>query len=77
MSDIRQQLASIVSSETCASVTLLLDDWAFEDLRIDSLDRLSIACEIEEKFGGELPQGAEDNWQCLSDVEATVQAVFA
>lgn len=42
------------------------------DLLMDSLDRQSLACEIEEEFGIEVPDDEVTSWCTLEQVTATV-----
>lgn len=48
-----------------------------EDLRFDSLDRQSLACELDMEFGIEIPDDDLVSWTTLGDVIATVDRLLA
>lgn len=47
------------------------------DAIADSLDRVSIAMDLEETFGIDLPTVVVNRWRTVGDVEASLRAVLA
>lgn len=56
----------------CLAPTARLD----EDLAMDSLDRQSLACELDVAFGIEIPDDDIALWQTVADVARTVDRLL-
>lgn len=47
-----------------------------DDLHLDNLDRLTIACAIDEDLAIEIPDAAITEWETVADVVATADRLF-
>ncbi len=50
----------------------IIPDAELADLRVDALDRVTFACELDEEWSIEISDTELEGWQTLADLAATV-----
>jgi len=71
------RVTAIVGRHTMPQVAVHPAARLCEDLTLDSLSRVSIACDCDEAFQIALPDDAVAEWQTLADVARAVDALRA
>ena len=77
--DTLAQVIRRITETTHAALSYKVGAQAYlkEDLLIDQLDRLTIACALDEDLGIEIPDADLTEWETVADVAATVARLAA
>jgi acyl carrier protein len=67
---VRAVVSAYVEDRLLASLN---EDANLSDLKVDPLDRLGIACALDEEFLIEIPDEDEEGWKTVGDVLETIQ----
>lgn len=65
------RLGMVADAPAGMEVTVGMDLWA--DLGLDSLARIELAIELEEEFGVEVMEDAEEDWHTVGDIWTWIQ----
>lgn len=78
MNEIAQEcIALIAKQKSIAPESITLDSALVEDLGLDSLDRVSIAFDLEEKFEIEIPESSLESIKTVQDMVAGIEQAVA
>ncbi|HEX4038911.1 MAG TPA: acyl carrier protein [Acidobacteriaceae bacterium] len=78
MNDVAKEcIALIARQKSIAPETIALESVLVEDLGLDSLDRVSIAFDLEEKYEIEIPESRLDQIKTVQDMVAGIEQAVA
>jgi len=78
MNDVAQEcIALIAKQKSIPPETITMESALVEDLGLDSLDRVSIAFDLEEKYEIEIPESRLDQIRTVEDIVAGVEQAVA
>ena len=78
MNDVAQEcIALIAKQKSIPPETITMESALVEDLGLDSLDRVSIAFDLEEKYEIEIPESRLDQIRTVEDMVAGVEQAVA
>lgn len=69
--------ATIEAHHICWRAPEIEEESSLEDIGFDHLDRMTLACRIDEHFDIYLPDEAIAGWERVADVIASVEALLA
>lgn len=71
---IEQDIRTIITNAVVGfDNNLMKNDSLFIDVGLDSLDLATVLLEVQEKFGAELPEGQEDDFDTLGKLISFVE----
>ncbi|MGB7134488.1 MAG: acyl carrier protein [Acidobacteriaceae bacterium] len=78
MNDVAQEcIALIAKQKSIPPGTITLDSVLVEDLGLDSLDRVSIAFDLEEKYEIEIPESRLEEIRTVQDMVSGIERAVA
>ena len=78
MNDIAQEcIALIAKQKSIPPESITLESALAEDLGLDSLDRVSIAFDLEEKFEIEIPESQLEHIKTVQDMVSGIEQALA
>ncbi|MGA8108802.1 MAG: acyl carrier protein [Acidobacteriaceae bacterium] len=78
MNDVAQEcIALIAKQKSIPPGTITLDSVLVEDLGLDSLDRVSIAFDLEEKYEIEIPESRLEEIRTVQDMVSGIEQAVA
>ena len=77
MDDVAPQILAIVARSKSLPLDSVSPASSFDDLQIDSLDKINLAFEIEELFQIQIPDNAINSLRTIADVIAGVEKLQA
>lgn len=75
--DVTAGVIEIIAKSKSLDPATLTPATTFEELNIDSLDKINLSFEIEERFAVEIPDNAMDSLRSVADVIAGVERLQA
>ena len=77
MDDIEKRCIEIIAKSKSIPADSIKLDTTFDELNIDSLDKINISFEVEEAFDIEIPDDALGTLKTVGDVVSGVRAIRA
>lgn len=77
MDDVQQRCIAIIARSKNLPPESITPDSNFDELQIDSLDKINISFEVEEAFDIEIPDDALGSLKTVGDVIAGVKGLLA
>jgi acyl carrier protein len=77
MDDIQSRIIELVAKSKILPVSDVRMDSTFEELQIDSLDKINLSFEVEEIFSIEIPDDALNSLKTVGDVVRGVETLRA
>lgn len=77
MNDLQQRCIDIIADSKKLSPESITLDSSFDELAIDSLDKINISFEVEEAFDIEIPDEALGSLRTVGDVVRGVEGLLA
>lgn len=77
MDDIQSRIIELVAKSKNLPVSDVRMDSTFEELQIDSLDKINLSFEVEEIFSIEIPDDALNSLKTVGDVVRGVETLRA
>ena len=74
---IARVIITFIAAQKTIDPNLISLSSTFEELQMDSLDKINLSFEVEERFGISIPDNALDSLKTVGDVVAGVQRLQA
>jgi acyl carrier protein len=77
MNDIQSRIIELIAKSKNLSFSSIGMDTTFEELQIDSLDKINISFEVEEMFSIQIPDDSLNTLKTVGDVVRGVERLIA
>jgi len=74
---IAQAIIAFIAAQKTLDPNTISPSSTFDELQMDSLDKINLSFEVEERFGISIPDNALDSLKTVGDVVAGVQRIQA
>ena len=74
---IEKTIIGFIAAQKTLDPNLITPASTFEELQMDSLDKINLSFEVEERFGIAIPDNALDSLRTVGDIIAGVQRIQA
>ena len=75
--DIAQTIIDLIATQKSLPPESITPASSFDELRMDSLDKINLSFEVEERFAITIPDNALDSLRTVGDVIAGVERIQA
>jgi len=75
LDEVSQQIIAVIAKSKSLDPATLTPATSFEDLNIDSLDKINLSFEIEEMFSIAIPDASLNSLRTIGDVIAGVKSL--
>jgi acyl carrier protein len=77
MEDVTQRIIAIIAKSKSIPADTITPESSFDDLQIDSLDKINLTFEVEDAFGIAIPDDSLNSLRTVSDVVDGVHKLLA
>jgi acyl carrier protein len=77
MDDISTRIIALIARQKAIPVESISESSTFDELNVDSLDKINLSFEVEETFAIEIPDASLNSLRTVADVVSGVEALLA
>jgi len=77
MDDVTTQIVALIAKQKSISADSITPESTFDELQVDSLDKINLTFEVEDLFAIQIPDDSLNSLRTVGDVVAGVNSLLA